>query len=554
MNYYLTQLKQNWKSGLTVSFVSIPLSISLALAAGSTPVAGIVTAIWAGFFAALFGGSRFNIVGPTGALSGILATYAFLHGAGSLALLALAAGVLILVAWALRLERYLVFIPANTIHGFTLGVAFIIGMNQLNSAFGLQKIPGHEKFIDNVIESFKHISSFSIETVVVFIVFFAGIMIVEKYRKKVKALSNVPATAAFAVIGVFLGFLISNNFIPLHIQTLGAKYPDLSGKLFMIPHFSFQFGNSFISAVLTVALIAIIETMLSARIADSMTGTKHNKRKEMFGLGIANIASGLAGGIPATAALARTSLNIKSGASGNSSAMVNSVVVAVISLFLLSYFKYLPMAVIAAILVTVAVRMVEQEHFVKMFKIDKKSFAISLLVAFVTIYEDPTVGILFGVAVSLFIFLENLSQGQFDLGINDLNKKMTAHISGKKNYKIRKDSPTLVYSIKGFLTYMNSQVHLVRFDTEHDHKNIILRLRELSFIDMDGVDALEEIIEKLQDRGVQVYITGVNDFIMHMLQKSKHFRELQRNGKVYPHTTDVLRTLGFKIPQRQTVA
>lgn len=554
MNYYLNQLKHNWKSGLTVSFVSIPLSISLAIAAGSTPVAGVITAIWAGFFAALFGGSRFNIVGPTGALSGILATYAFLHGADSLALLALASGVVVLLAWALKLERYLVFIPANTIHGFTLGVAFIIGMNQLNSAFGLQKIPAHEKFVDNILESLKHLSSFSLETVAVFFIFFIGIMVVEKYRKKIKALSNLPATAVFAVLGVFLGFLTSNNLIPLHLQTLGSKYSDLSGQLFILPHFSFHLDGSFISAVVTVALIAIIETMLSARIADSMTGTKHNKRKEMFGLGIANIASGMAGGIPATAALARTSLNIKSGANSNASAAISSIAVALISLFLLPYFKYIPMAVIAAILVTVAVRMVEREHFIRMYKIDRKSFLISLLVAFVTIYEDPTIGILFGVAISLFIFLENLSQGQFDLGINDLNKKMTAHISGKKNYKINKNSPTLVYSIKGYLTYMNSQTHLARFNTEHNHKNIVLRLRELSFIDMDGVDALEEIIETLEKRGINIYVTGINDFILHMLFKSKHFVELQKAGNVFPHTTDALRHLGFKIPEKHTVA
>ncbi len=150
MNNISGRLKQNWKAGVTVSLVSIPLSVSLAIAAGATPVAGIITAIWAGFFAALLGGSNFNIVGPTGALSGILATYAFLHGAQSLALLAIATGIIILISWILRLERYLVFIPANTIQGFTLGVAFIIGMNQLNFALGLPKLPGHEKFVDNM--------------------------------------------------------------------------------------------------------------------------------------------------------------------------------------------------------------------------------------------------------------------------------------------------------------------------------------------------------------------------------------------------------------------
>jgi SulP family sulfate permease len=177
-------LKQNWKSGVTVSLVSIPLSVSLAIAAGSTPVAGIITAIWAGLFAAIFGGSNFNIVGPTGALSGILATYAFINGAQSLAVLAIATGVVVILSWVLRLERYLVFIPANTIQGFTLGVAFIIGMNQTNFALGYPKLPGHEKFIDNILESLRHIDKISFESLIVFVLFFLGIFITEKFRSR----------------------------------------------------------------------------------------------------------------------------------------------------------------------------------------------------------------------------------------------------------------------------------------------------------------------------------------------------------------------------------
>lgn len=548
MNNIALRLKSNWKSGVTVSLVSIPLSISLAIAAGSTPVAGIITAIWAGIFAALLGGSKFNIVGPTGALSGILATYAFIHGAESLALIAIITGVMVLISWALKLEKYLVFIPASTIQGFTLGVAFIIGMNQLNSALGLTKLPGHEKFVDNILESFKHIQNLSIDSTVVFLVFFVGIMVTEKYRKKVKPISNIPASALFAIIGILVGYISYMNILPLNIQTLGSKYSDLSAQLFMLPRFSLNLDRSLFIASFTVALIAIIETMLSARIADSMTKTKHNKRKEMFGLGIANIVSGIAGGIPATAALARTSLNIKSGATDNMSAIVSCIAVALISLFLLPYFKFIPMAVIAAILVTVAVRMIEKEHFLRMYKVDRRSFFIAMLVAFITIYEDPIIGILFGVAISLFLFLQNISQGHFEVAINDAKKKMIGHASSKKTYTSHKDSHTIVYSIKGHLTYIDSQSHIARFETGHTHhKNIILRLRELYFIDLDGVDAIEEIIEALEDRGITVYVTGANAFIINMLAHSRHFARLKREGRVLEHTSDALRDLGFKV-------
>lgn len=544
----LSKLKGNWKSGVTVSFVSIPLSVSLAIAAGSTPVAGIITAIWAGLFAALFGGSNYNVVGPTGALSGILATYAFIHGAHSLAFLAIATGIVVFICWILKLEKYLVFIPANTIQGFTLGVAFIIGMNQMNFALGLPKLPGHEKFIENVFETFSHLHQTSYISLLIFILFFAGIMITEKYRKRVQVISGIPATALFAVIGIILGMLISRGMLPFELQTLDTRYSDLSPQLFMIPSFDFSFDKSFVVALATVSLIAIIETMLSARIADTMTKTKHNKRKEMFGLSIANIASGLAGGIPATAALARTSLNIKSGATDKMSGVINAIAVALIAIFLLPYFKYLPLAVIAAILVTVAVRMIERDHMMRMYRIDKRSFIIALLVAFITVVEDPIVGILVGAAISLLIFLENLSQGQFALVANSAKKQIVGQLSGTKIDKIIKDSHTVVYSFKGQLTYIDSQAHIARFEVDHrHHKNIILRFRELGFIDIDGVDAFEEIVEILERRKINVYITGVNDIARQMLQKSKHFVLLEKKGKVFSRTSDALRELGFRI-------
>jgi SulP family sulfate permease len=541
-------LKQNWKSGVTVSLVSIPLSVSLAIAAGSTPVAGIITAIWAGLFAAIFGGSNFNIVGPTGALSGILATYAFINGAQSLAVLAIATGVVVILSWVLRLERYLVFIPANTIQGFTLGVAFIIGMNQTNFALGYPKLPGHEKFIDNILESLRHIDKISFESLIVFVLFFLGIFITEKFRSRIKIIASLPATVIFAFIGILLGYASSTNALPFTLQTLGSRYSDLSAQLFIFPNLTVPYNWNFIATALTVALIAIIETMLSARIADSMTKTKHNKRKEMLGLGIANLASGIAGGIPATAALARTSLNIKSGATNKTSGIVNAIAIILISFFLLPYFKFLPLTVIAAILVTVAVRMIEKEHLVRMYRIDKKSFWIAMVVAFITVYEDPIMGILVGAAISMFLFLENLSRGQFEVIANDANKKMIGRVISSKAEDFIKDSHTVVYSIKGHFTYIDSQEHVSRFETEHDHhKNIILRMRELYFIDLDGVDAFEEIIEILEKRGINVYITGVSNMILPLLQKSKHYKKLEKENRIFPRTSDALRELGFKL-------
>ncbi len=535
----LQKIQNNWKSGLTVSLVSIPLSVSLAVASGSTPVIGIITAVWAGLIASIFAGSNYNITGPTGALSGILATFALINGAEALSMVAIMTGILILVAYIARFEKYLIFIPANTIQGFTLGVAFIIGLNQLNFALGLSNLPKHERFIENVIESLKHLPMTSISALIVFAVFLLLMLIIPKVTPK------IPGAIILAPIGILLGYLSSTGSIPLALETLGSRF-QINPSLFL--PVNFVFSKAIVVTSITVALVAILETMLSARIADVMTKTKHNKRKEMLALGLANIASGLAGGIPATAALARTSLNIKTGANSKASAMISSICIAIISLFLLSYFKYIPLAVIAAILVTVAIRMVEREHFERMFKLDKKSFAIAMIVAFVTIYEDPIIGILLGTTISLFFFLDKLSRGQFDLVVNDINKKIVAQISGEEIEQITDKSHTLVYSIKGHLTYVDGQAHVSRFEGElNGYENIILRLRELYFIDLDGIDAFDEIIEIITSRGKKVLITGVNSPIAHMLTQSRHYKELADSGLVFPHTTDALKYLGFKL-------
>lgn len=535
------KIKNNWQSGLTVSLVSIPLSVSLAVASNSTPTAGIITAVWAGIMASVFGGSNYNIVGPTGALSGILAAYALTHGANALSMLAIVSAVFIFISYIFKLERYLVFIPASTVHGFTLGVAFIIGLNQMNFALGLSGLEKHPEFISNVLESFAHIGQTSLPTFGIFALFLIGLFTLLKLTPK------LPGAITLTPIGILLGYLGTVGKLPFELKTLGMQYADIAPKI--AQPFHFFLDSSLLLPALTVAVVAILETMISAKIADGMTSTKYQPRKEMFGLGIANAVSGLMGGIPATAALARTSLNIKTGANDKMSATISSVCIALISFVFLTYFKYIPLAVIAAILVFVAVRMVEIVHFYRMFSFDKKSFTISVLVALVTIYEDPIVGILFGTAVALLLFVEKLSKGQFELMINNAEKQMTDHVVGEDidDDNICKDCHTLVYSIKGQLAYVNAQAHISRFETKlnADFENVVLRMRELFFIDLDGVDAFEEIVTLIESQGKQVFLTGVNPLIEKSLEESKAFQRIRDTKRIFPHTREALQKLGY---------
>lgn len=534
----VSKLRSNWKSGITVALVSIPLSVSLAVASNSTPTAGIITAIWAGIIAAFFGGSLFNIVGPTGALSGILASYALLHGSGALPMLAIAGGVLMLLAYAFRLERFLVFVPANTIHGFTLGVAFIIALNQLPFALGLSGLEKHERFISNVFESLSHLGSASGAAGALFAVSLALIFALLRFVPK------VPGAIVLAVLGIGFGYASSAGMVPFAVETLGQKFPDIAPKLFEVPQLVVS-GDLLIPAV-AVALVAILETMISAKIADVMTKTKHDKRREMLGLGLANVASGLVGGIPATAALARTSLNIKSGADDRMSAIVSSVCIALISLLLLTSFRYIPLAVVAAILVFVAFRMVEREHFLRMFHFDRPGFFLAVLVAAVTIGEDPIFGILFGTAVSLVMFVEKASRGQFELIVNDKDHNIVDKISADKLDQLPKGGDTLVYSVKGQLAYVNGASHTARFEAGlNGYRNVILRLRELSFVDLDGVDSFNEIVASIESQGKRVLVSGVNPLIWEMMKESEAYRRLESDGRVFRRTSEALASLGY---------
>jgi len=535
-------IKKNLKSGLTVSLISIPLSVSLAVASGATPIIGIITAIWAGLVAAILGGSNFNIVGPTGALSGVIATYALVNGVIGLPMLAIVSGVFVLLAYFLKLEKYLILIPSSVIHGFTLGVAFIIGLGQLNYALGLKNLPVHENLFANTLESFSNLSHVSLSAFVIFIIFIIGLFLFKKLTPK------FPGAIVLAPVGIFIGYLSQNQIISIPLQTLGSKFGDIAFHLFEMPHF--QFSISLVETASVVALIAILETMLSAKIADGMTQTKYNSRKEMLGLGLANIVSGLVGGMPATAALARTSLNVKTGATHKTSGIINGVSVAIISMFLLGYFKYIPMAVIAAILVFVAIGMVEREHYERLWHYDKSGFFISLFVALMTVVIDPIIGILLGVSIALLIFVDRISRGHFRVKVNSFKEGIVDSDSGMKLKEIEENADVLLYSFSGNLCYINSRAHTGRFETNLvKYKYIILRLREVYFMDTDGIEALDEIIDIVETRGQKVIVTGVSKNILPLLEQlSLNYKRLEKKGLVFNKAEQALQYLG--IPTR----
>ncbi|HLD71690.1 MAG TPA: SulP family inorganic anion transporter [Candidatus Peribacteraceae bacterium] len=534
------QIASNWKSGLTVALVSIPLSLSLAIASGATPLMGIITAIWAGLVAAIFAGSEFNVIGPAGALSGILAVFAMEHGMEMLPMLAILSGLVILAFYFLRWDRYLIFIPSSVIHGFTLGVGLTIGLGQINFALGLKDLPAHETLVLNLYESILHIGQAQLHTFLLFAFLLFVLFAIARW------IPRIPGAVVAAAVGIVIGYLSEIHLLPFTFQTVLSKYGAFTGWPIQVPAFVVpSMELSLWKAVFTVAVVAILETLLSAKIADGMTKKRFNQKKEMLALSLANIASGLAGGLPATGVLARTALNIQSGAKSRFSSGINALFILLIALLFFRGFQYLPLPVVASILVFVSIRMIEPEHFIKLFRFDQSMFWMAILVGALTFGVDPMIGILVGSAISLLVFVQHLSRGQSELTLHK-NKKLLARIPVSHAHKYAGQSDVTVYRFAGELTYFNGKSHEDAMRKIHAD-TLILSLRNLFYIDLDGLEALENMVEHQEAAGRTVLLTGASEYIKPLLEKASWFTSREKEGVVFSSTTDALKFLGFPL-------
>ena len=538
------KILQNWKSGLTVSIVSIPLALALAITSGATPTQGIITAFWAGLLGALLGGSNFNIVGPTGALAGILVSYTLIHRYQALPIIAIISGIIILFAYIFHLDKYIIFIPRSVVHGFTLGVAFIIGLGQLDNALGITDLNKTESFIKNIGITLQNINQTHVGILAIFIISILFILIWNKKFPK------IPGAAIIAFLGIIIMLILPKLGFSSSILTLGDKYPTIRATLFENPFFQFQWDILYTKEIwllsLSTAVISILETLLSGQIADTLTDTKFNRRKEVFGLSIANIGSGLMGGIPATAALARTALNIKSGATNKASAFINAIFVGIITIFLICFYKLIPMVIIAAILVVVAIGMIEKKHFIHLIENAKTSFFLSLFVALIVIIEDPIAGILLGTVIALLIFVNKLSYGQTEVLLWK-NGKMTEALL--KNDFLKKevvDSDIVVYKISGTLTYINMPAHLEAIEKIKNNNYVIISLRHSFYADIDGIDYLGEIIELLKQNNKKVLLAGINKEIEKQVQNENFYKKKLIEGKIYKRTSEAIKEITGK--------
>ncbi|KAJ3325540.1 hypothetical protein HDU93_002606, partial [Gonapodya sp. JEL0774] len=425
------------KAAVTVSLVSVPLSIALSIAGGGTPAQGLVTAFWSGLFASIFGGSEWNIVGPTSALSGVLSAAAAQFGGHDiLPYIAIHTAVVILIVWTLKLSRYLMFIvgisphhryadakvnscasnnfskPSAVVHGFTLGVSLIMILGQFDNALGLTFHHEEKEIIWKTVETFRHMSELQLPVAAFFVVSFSCLLYCTK------KFNSIPWHMVVTAIGIVFGYLSSNGTLPFKLRTLNDAYGNIPLRFIQPPTFdpALLFSVPIFRSSFSVVFIGILETLISARMADTMIKTTdHNQSKEVFGLATANAVAGLFGGLPATAALARTSLNIRAGSKSRLSALLAPFSLLIISLGFFDWFRFVPMATISAVLCVVAINMVEVHEFWLFWLLDMNMFLIGIGTAIMCLLEDTMVGLVAGSLLCLLLFTDKMSIGYCEM-------------------------------------------------------------------------------------------------------------------------------------------
>ncbi|RAL21376.1 sodium-independent anion transporter [Thermoflavimicrobium daqui] len=384
-SYTFARFQRDLMAGLIVGIVAIPLGIAFAVASGVRPEYGIYTTIVAGALISLFGGSKYQIGGPTGAFVPILLGIVLNYGYENLLIAGFLAGIMLILMGIMKLGNLISYIPQPVTIGFTAGIAVTIFSGQIANFLGLRNVKKKEGFIANMEEIIIHLETFNIYSIVTALICFSVLWLSSFYFPKFPA----------PLFGLFVSTLVAVFFFPNQVDTIGSVYGKISTQLpsIQFPKITWEKIMTLLPPALSIALLGGIESLLSAVVADRMSGEKHRSNKELIGQGIANIATPLFGGIPATGAIARTATNIKSGATSPVAGVTHSMVVLLVLWLFFDYAAYIPLACFAPILMVIAWKMSERKEFMHILKSKKSDAAILTVTFLLTVLIDLVVGV-----------------------------------------------------------------------------------------------------------------------------------------------------------------
>jgi SulP family sulfate permease len=490
-------------SGVIVGIVALPLAIAFAIASGVSPEKGLITAVIAGFIISFLGGSRVQIGGPTGAF--IIIVYGIIqkYGMDGLMIATIMAGIFLILMGFLKLGTLIKFIPLPIITGFTSGIALIIFTTQIKDLFGLQieNIPAD--FVEKIPVLFGNLNLLNPATTAISALSLFIIIIFPRITKK------IPGTFVALIVGTLVVY-----FFNLNVETISTKFGVISSAIppLTFPVITYERVAGLISPAFTIALLGAIESLLSAVVADGMTGNRHRSNMELIAQGTANIITPLFGGIPATGAIARTVTNIKNGGKTPVAGLIHAVVLLLIMLFFGKYAGMIPLCVLGAILAVVAYNMSEWREFKAQLKMPKSDVIVLLTTFFLTVVFDLTVAIEIGMVLSAFLFMRRMA-AVTNMGIltREFEENLTEEYGD--NSIAGKDIPkyVLIYEVNGpFFFGAASKFKEAARVIEDRVKVFIMRLRNVPAIDSTGISTIEDFYEDCQKNKITLVLSGIH--------------------------------------------
>ncbi len=554
----ITLLKVNWKPALAVAMINIPLSIALAVASlgsssSSIPMMGIITAIFGGLAASIFASNKHNVYGPAGSLSATLIAF-LLAVKGDLLLipiLTLITAIIIFLVGKLKLSKYIMLIPASALSGFLMGIGLIIMMSQLNQALGIVPIEKTDSVVSGIIQTFSQIRETNIPTFLLFLFSFLFLFIYKFFKISKK----IPGTILITIFGIAFGYIIANFYPETPMDSIKTLKTSFEGLKFSLVDFSYL-GNNLIDKLkdieilliilkfsFSVAIIAVLETLISSKAIAKKTKTTFNKNREIFGLGMSNIFSGLAGGMPSTAVIVRTVFNADSGANSRFSSFLGSIIVLLITFLFFDYFTYIPMPVIAAILVNISIGLIDLKELSKYRKLDKVSYFIAFIVAIVTFLEDPMSGIVFGTLLALLYFIKDISNGIIYVSIFKKGY-FSKRISLRKYLRKQENEDTIILKFPTAINYINTESFQEQISNINNIKNIVFSFSQVVMIDIDGIEFLDDAVSDLKNKKINIYFAGIqSERLRDILDDKLYFQELVGKKRVYESSAYVIKEI-----------
>ncbi|SDW65702.1 SulP family inorganic anion transporter [Aequorivita viscosa] len=517
------QLRKDIIAGVIVGIVALPLAIAFAIASGVSPDKGLITAIVAGLIISVLGGSRVQIGGPTGAF--IVIVYAVVQefGVDGLIVATFMAGIILIGMGLARLGNLLKFIPYPLIVGFTSGIAVIIFSSQIKDFFGLSIETVPADFVEKWKVYAANFDSINWAAVGIAV---GTILLALNFQRISKKIPGSIVAILISTLAVY--------FFNIPVSTIETSFGDIPSKLSMptFPDIDFATVQKLIQPAFAIALLGGIESLLSAVVSDGMIGGRHRSNAELVGQGIANCASSMFGGIPATGAIARTATNVNNGGRTPVAGIVHAVVLLVIMLALAPFAKLIPMACLAGILIVVAYHMSEWRQFKALLKGNKADVMILLVTFFLTVFFDLVIAIQMGIILSSFILMKRMSDATTVKEANNMfnNQENEPEEIFDDELPMLPKGATM-YEIRGPLFFGATQTFQDTMARLPDKpKVLILRMRHVPFIDATGIYRLMEIIKKFAKQNTHIILSGVNPKVLHDLEVANIYTLLNEDN------------------------